>query len=553
MHDLKLNLPKVFPYFSQLVACTLFISSSIIATLVTRPVWSAERFTLSYGVLQRSVSIDSLEKYAKTGKVDDELAAYVQYAPKEQLEQLRKVLLTAIPLNAVQVSQFLYTPIGERLLENLAQVIQGEGHSSDLRAIRAALILAAAQPGNFTLLNIFRKFPSREISINLVRSLEIAQSFRNLVNQTQQAIALINQEFQQQVNASVQKLNNPAKINLLQPGSFQWQKQTITLSNQLSHRSFPADIYLPIISNPSPVIVISHGLGSDRTSFAYLAERLASYGFAVAVPEHPASNSQQLQALLSGKSAQVTSPWEFVNRPLDIKYLLDELARLSQVDPVFRGRFNLQKVGVVGQSFGGYTALALAGAAINFEQLQKSCPHTKYTLNISLLLQCLALELPRSRQYNLSDSRVKAAIAINPIDSVIFGQKSLAQIKIPVMIVSGSADPIALALPEQIQPFTWLKSFDKYLVLINNGTHFSTIGESPNSSVPVPDWAVGPNPPLARRYVDVLSVAFFQTYVNNQLSYAPYLSANYINSVSQQPLPLSMVRSLELNSSSISP
>jgi len=41
------------------------------------------------------------------------------------------------------------------------------------------------------------------------------------------------------------------------------------------------------------VIVISHGLGSDRTSFEYLATALASY-FA-AVPEHPGSNAQQLR------------------------------------------------------------------------------------------------------------------------------------------------------------------------------------------------------------------------------------------------------------------
>lgn len=90
MHDLKLNLPKVFPYFSQLVACTLFISSSIIATLVTRPVWSAERFTLSYGVLQRSVSIDSLEKYAKTGKVDDELAPTFSMHPRSNSNSYEK-------------------------------------------------------------------------------------------------------------------------------------------------------------------------------------------------------------------------------------------------------------------------------------------------------------------------------------------------------------------------------------------------------------------------------------------------------------------------------
>lgn len=59
----------------------------------------------------------------------------------------------------------------------------------------------------------------------------------------------------------------------------------------MSGRSVPVDFYVPNQQAkpgaPIPVIVISHGLGSDRTTFAYLAIHLASYGFAVLVPEHP--------------------------------------------------------------------------------------------------------------------------------------------------------------------------------------------------------------------------------------------------------------------------
>nr|WP_272819040.1 hypothetical protein [Scytonema hofmannii] len=300
---------------------------------------------------------------------------------------------------------------------------------------------------------------------------------------------------------------------------------------------------MPQTSDPSPIIVISHGLGSDRTSFAYLARHLASYGFVVAVPEHPGSNAQQLQALLAGTVDRVTSPREFVDRPLDVKYLLDELTRLSKENPAFAGRLNLQQIGVVRQSFGGYTALALAGAPINFQQLQKNCPALEDTLNISQLLQCLALRLPSS-QYNLFDPRVKAVIAINPIDSSIMGRDSLSQIKMPVMIISSSADTIAPALLEQIQPFTWLTTPNKYLVLINGGTHFSAIAESPNAAIPVPTEVAGSSPSLARSYVQALSVPFFRTYVVEQPSFRPYLSADYVNAISQKPLPLSLVTSL---------
>ncbi|MBW4632137.1 MAG: alpha/beta hydrolase [Iphinoe sp. HA4291-MV1] len=527
------------------------LSIGLIPTLTARPSLSAERLTISYGIAARSIPINSLETYAKTGKVDDELAAYVQHADKEQLNQLRQFLLTPIPLNAVQVSQFLYTPIGKRLLENLGEVVQQESGISGFYAIRAALILAAADPQGLTLLNILRKFPSRAIAIDLARSLEIARAFQNLVNQTQRAIALINKQSSLDAGTA-STLDNTSVIDPPRPGNFRWQKQTITLNDTSRSRTFPADIYLPNVSSPRPVIVISHGLGSDRTSFAYLAEYLASYGFVVAVPEHPGSDAKQLQALLAGRSDQVTEPREFIDRPLDIKYLLNHLSNLSQADSTYRGRLNLEQVGIVGQSFGGYTALALAGAPIDFKQLAKNCPAPPGTFNVSLLLQCLAVSLPQTTTYNLSDPRVKSAIAINQIDSSIMGQASLSQIKIPVMIMAGSADTVAPALPEQIQPFTWLTTPNKYLVLINGGTHFSTIGESQSSGVPVPEQVIGPNPALAQRYVRTLSLPFFQTYLANEPSYRRYLNADYINTISQQPLPLSLVQSLSLKSSGAS-
>lgn len=517
-------------------------SIGLLPTLTAYPALGAERIRFSYGVLEESIPISSLETYARTGKVDDDLAVYRQYVGKKQLDQLRKVLLTRIPLNQVEVSQFLYTPIGERLLEKFGEVIQTESNLSGFYAIRAALILSAADSKNFTLLDILHKFPASAISINLEQSLAIAETLDNLINKTQNAVALINQQSQQKATTA-STINTVPLMDLGQNGSFRFLKQTITLNDLSRQRIFPADIYLPIAQTPRPIIVISHGLGSDRTSFAYLAEHLASYGFVVAVPEHPGSNSKQLQALLAGTADTVTNPRELIDRPLDIKFLLDELTRLSQSNPTFKGRLNLEQVGIIGQSFGGYTALALAGAKIDFQQLKANCPALEYTLNVSLLLQCLAVNLPNSK-YNLSDARIKAVIAINPVDSSIFGQASLSQIKIPVMIVSGSYDTIAPALPEQIQPFSWLTTPNKYLALINGGTHFSTIAESLNPTIPVPTQVIGLSPTLARRYVKALSVPFFQTYVAQQPSYLPYLSTNYVNTISQQPLPLSLIKSL---------
>lgn len=293
-----------------------------------------------------------------------------------------------------------------------------------------------------------------------------------------------------------------------------------------------SDIYIPKTHTKVPVIVISHGLGTDSSNFQYLAKYLASHGFAVILPNHPGSGTQQLRSLLNGSANEISEAEEFYNRPLDIKYILDRLEN----DPNFKNRLNLQQVGVIGQSFGGYTALALAGAKINFEQLDKDCnpKRLQQTWNMSLLFQCHALELHGKKygiNYNLRDERVKAAIAINPITSSIFGEAGLSQIKIPVMVVAGSDDTVAPALYEQIQPFSWITYSHKYLVVLAGGTHFSTIGDSsnPSNQIPLPSSLVGNDPRQARRYLSILSVPFLQTYVGGMSKYSPYLNAPMLN------------------------
>ncbi|MGB7415369.1 MAG: alpha/beta hydrolase [Thermosynechococcaceae cyanobacterium] len=526
---------------------------------------AAERIHISYGLLERSVSVSALEIYAKEGRITGDLIPYARYLNADQRQKLRAGLQAKIDLSPVSMAQFFYTPIGEELLQRVGQVVYPKSRQGSLYALRSALILSAAEPQGLTFLNFLQNYPTEGLQIDLNRGFTIFGEGQKLIKDTAVAVSKIEAQTISEPATSLIKSGQ----SLASTGPYRWQKISLELNDNTSERiadtgkarQFPADVYLPQTATPKslPVVVISHGLNSDRSSFAYLAEHLASHGFVVAVPAHPGSDTKQLEALLSGASNDVAPPTEFVDRPLDVKFLLDELERRSQSDPAFQGRLNLKQVGVIGQSYGGYTALALAGAPINQTQLRADCsPKTlSTTLNLSVLLQCKATRLP-VRQYNLADDRVKAIMVINPIDSVVFGQKSLSQIKIPVMMISGSADTVAPALPEQIEPFTWLTTPKKYFVLMNGGTHFSTIDDqgdtSPEADV-LPDTPaiVGPDPGLARRYVDVLGLAMMNTYIAGRSGDQQYLTPGYVKALSQQPLPLTLTQSISLNEGSNTP
>jgi predicted dienelactone hydrolase len=535
----------------------LAIATTIGVMLGVRPppTLAAERLTISYGLLERSVSLESLANYASAGSLDDDLYVYTRYVKPEQRELLRRSLSLKSDLSPVAVSQFLYSPQGRILLERLGQVIQPESRDNGLYAIRAALILAASDPvQGLTPLNVLRHFPTRGIRIDLQKSLTITAELDDLIRQTNQAAQAIARQVEQEAGPTAGTLP-PAPANLALPGPVRWVRQEmalddrrrITFSGFARIRKVKFDLYTPQTrkNRQYPVIVISHGVGSDRGSFAYLAKHLASHGYVVVVPAHPGSDAQQMAALLNGTAQELALPSEFVDRPLDVKFILDQLAADQRFSYA-----NWQEVGVIGQSFGGYTAMALAGATLNFAQLAQACQSNRQlsTLNISLLLQCRAAVLP-PQHYDIADTRVKAILTVNAISATVFGQSGVAQIQVPTMVISGKADTVAPAFPEQIRPFTWLTTPDRYLVLIDRSTHFSFIDESTTGEgvqLALPPGVVGPNPAQNRRYLNTLSLAFFRTHLQQQSSFQPYLTAAYGRSISQDPLRLDLVRQFEL-------
>jgi predicted dienelactone hydrolase len=530
----------------------LLVLSMVLPTFgISNSVLAAERIYASYSALELSISVTTLENYAKTGVINEDLAAYQRYLPLEQLQELRRILLNRVKVSPVVVSQLLYTPQGEFLLHRLAQVIINKSSQSEpgFGDLRSALILASGESGGLTLLNVLRKYPTSSIRLDVAETLEIATELEKLVNQTHSAIAAVSQKSKIEAE-SISQPNFSQLPDLKVPGKFKSQKYTLKFFDSTRNRLLLTDVYIPHVQKAAPIIVISHGLGLDSSNFQYLATHLASYGFAVVVPNHPGSDAKQLRSLLKGRAIEVAEPSEFQDRPMDVTYILNQLQKGNQSDSRFKGRLNLQQVGVFGQSLGGYTALALAGAKINFEQLKQDCQPAalQNTWNMSLLFQCRALELSISKSgkdYNLRDERVKAAIAVNPITSSIFGKAGLSQIKTPVMIVSSSDDTVAPALSEQILPFSWLANSQKYLVMLVGGTHFSIIGNAnpANQQVALPADMIG-DASQARRYMNVLSLPFFQTYIAVKPQYTPYLNAAYTQSISSKSLGLSLVKSL---------
>ncbi|ARV63275.1 dienelactone hydrolase [Nostocales cyanobacterium HT-58-2] len=535
---------------------TLFgaFAFGILSNIVTTtPGLGAEEIEFYYPPFgEFSVSTSSLEAFAKEGKVTKEFSFYAKRVKPQQLAQLRGFLQTKLEVTPTLVSQFTYSAIGENLLKRLGELLLTETRQNGFYALRSALIISATDPEGLTVVNVLRRYPSPTIRLNLSKTQGIIGNLSQLLQKRNAIVVALKQTAEAEA-ASQPSMDFSQQPDLKRAGSLRSSKQTLTLNDNSRNRRFEVDLYLPQTETktqntqkpPFPVIVISHGVAEDRETFAYVAQHLASHGFAVAVLEHPGSDAKKFEQYFAGLTGS-PQPTEFINRPLDVKFVLDELQRLSENNPTLKGQLNLQQVGAIGHSLGGYTVLALAGATINFEQIRKDCASNS-SLNLSVFLQCRAAEL-QPNNYPLPDPRIKAVMALNPLNSIILGQKGLSQIQVPVMLVAGTQDIFTPAVPEQILPFTWLQTQNKYLALIENGTHFSAADKiSPERKVlPVPSSLIGPDPAIAQSYVNALSLAFFQTHLSQQVQYRPYLSASYAKFISQPQLNLSLIQSFSV-------
>ncbi|MGK7874040.1 MAG: alpha/beta hydrolase [Xenococcaceae cyanobacterium] len=536
--------PNQFVFRRWVRSLALGMISAVVTAI---PVSAAERIYFNYGALGLSIGVDSLETFAKEGTINKELDFYLRRVSEEDQAKFREALLKREDINPVQLYRFLSTPMGEEILTQIGNLINIQGGRNGKYGIRAAVFQAAADPEGLTILNFMRKFPTN-MQLNTDNILEVAELVETVVSATRVMI-----EEMSNLAAAEAAAEDPVDFSTLPdirlPGEFSVVKQTLTLIDQSRDRKFQVDLYKPQRWRPgkTPVVVISHGLASSPEDFGKRAQHLASYGYLVALPQHPGSDFTQLQAMLAGYSREIFKLNEFIDRPLDVSYVLDELERRNQFE--FQGKLNLQEVGVFGHSFGGYTALAVAGAQIDFEQLEKDCDRIIWDPNLSLLLQCRALKLPR-KAYNFRDNRVKAVLAANPVNSSIFGPKGLSRIQIPVLLGAGSQDPATPAVLEQIRSFTWLTAPNKYLALVEGQAHvnFSQLDAGTKALIEsLPNLRL-PDQDLIDDYGNSMSLAFLEVYIaNNVDEYGPYLQSSYGKYISKDPFNLYFIGSASVD------
>jgi predicted dienelactone hydrolase len=494
------------------------------------PALTAETLTLRLGLVEKQLNIQELENYVETAKLPPNLQPYQKILTPAVRQSLEKHLY----IDGKIAQQFLEDVFsgqeGEKLLSQLNKAIPDSNPSR----IKSTLAFVLKTNEKVNIFSFLKAYPHKNLTLDLLALASIARQ----ISQNNVKNTLISSLLDRSLVPS-----NSVKLSQDffpdQRGDYLVFQKSKSFYDSIRNRAINTDVYYASNSR-GPLVIMSHGFAADRRFLRYLASHLASFGFTVVSVEHPGSNINALiNASQSWQIDNLLPASEFIERPKDISFILNELTALNKDNnSIFFDKFNTKKVTIIGHSFGGYTALALAGARLYPSHTRQVCQSLNpLERSPADWLQCAVTKLPY-KQMSFRDYRIDRAIVLNPIVGSLFSS-DLAAITIPVLMLSSTEDGITPIIEHQLQPFERL-SGEKYLIVAKGATHMSAtdiiyLNSSMGQSTLVREIMDEEANPM-RAMIKGVSLAFIEQSTSFANWYQPYLSSNYIESFNSQAI-----------------
>jgi dienelactone hydrolase len=130
-------------------------------------------------------------------------------------------------------------------------------------------------------------------------------------------------------------------------GPFAVRTESFEARDEGRGRMFPCDVWRPDSGRRWPLIVFSHHSGGSRRAATFLTTHLASHGYVVGALDH----SEVVAPEIAGNLDEM-----IVSRVPDVLFLVGRLLETGADDS---SAPDAQRIGIVGHSFGGWTALAV--------------------------------------------------------------------------------------------------------------------------------------------------------------------------------------------------
>ncbi len=237
-------------------------------------------------------------------------------------------------------------------------------------------------------------------------------------------------------------------------GPYKVSARYTSFVDESRQRKIPMAVYYPkgmTKAKSSPVVVMSHGLAGNIATYQYFGKHLASHGYTVLQPTHVGSDTT---AVLTKSPVFTFTQGELKQRAADIDFTLDLVENKDKRLPKeLTDSADMRRVALAGHSFGGITAVAMAGAEVKDDE---------------------------GNRVPFQDKRIDAFISMSPygdsLPSHLLGVdvNTYDKINKPILYLSGDKDGLftfGKGPTAHSGPFQGTGTDDKYHVVIGGTRH----------------------------------------------------------------------------------
>jgi predicted dienelactone hydrolase len=336
------------------------------------------------------------------------------------------------------------------------------------------------------------------------------------------------------IAATQEETQEPASFLLSEPGTyFAGNREYTLIDDSRNGREvklliwYPAQMQInadgnPIVRDapadmsgaPYPIIITEENSGRY-----FFLSHLATHGFVmVAVRNHTYNYDPSSYV----ESATIENVRDFL-------FALDRIS--SEPPSGLEGMLDTDTVGVTGYSYGGDIALTMSGARIDLEFYRSQCAQIPAMVPeqsqwVYSDYMCLDANWENFEAYMggdittsndglwqpLTDERIRAVMPMAPTVSWYFGERGLAAVDRPVLLIWGTEDVDSSYSIEAGYTFDHLVNADRYLISFIGYTH-TMLPESEKGTAQIKHFAT----------------AYFGYYLQDHPEYAEYFSEDFVS------------------------
>lgn len=446
---------------------------------MSTPVAAAEVLEIQLDSLRIPIALVQLEAWSRqkgrrhqqaSAEQSSDVGIWLSLLDGESQDDLRRLLRAPLLRDQGFGRQLFDSWAGSQLLAELGNLLTTPSGKSSTPLLQVTMRRLLEERREVSMLELLRAVPEPRLQLQLDGLLELAQQWRLQLERQRQALRQLAQLPQ------LPPRPMPTEGGALRAWSPRLvpQPQRLTLTVPGRQVPLPLQIWNPPLSEPfrerRPWLLIMPGLGGTAEQMGWLAAALAAKGWPTVVLQHPGSDAAAVKATLEG-----------LRPPPGAETLPQRLADLQAVlRAQEQGQLPVEQradgVVLIGHSLGGVAALL--GASLPPEAgLDRRCQRSLNRLpvtNPSLLLQC---QLPSTALPVLADppAGLRGVVVYNGFGSLLWPQRGLKTLPVPVLIVGGSLDLVTPPIAEQLNLFLPVGHGRSRLALVSGGSHFSPV------------------------------------------------------------------------------